>query len=64
MSLVQTPDESPKAVELETCATSSRLLETRKIGMIGPNVSSTTSSLLGLTLSNTTGGRRAPSLLG
>jgi hypothetical protein len=48
-SFVQTPEDNPKAVELETFATSSKSLDTLRIGIIGPKVSSTTNSLLGFT---------------
>ena len=48
-SFVQTPEDNPKAVELETFATSSKSLDTLIIGIIGPKVSSTTNSLLDLT---------------
>ena len=57
--LVQTPEDKPKAVELDISITFSSSSGTRIIGIIGPKVSSKTNSLFELTLSIRIGGRRA-----
>ncbi|MCY1251041.1 hypothetical protein D9M72_647540 [compost metagenome] len=59
-SLVQTPDDRPKAVELDSAIRASSLSGARTIGMIGAKVSSITSSLECGTRSTTIGGSKAP----
>ncbi len=58
--LVHTPEESPKGVELEMRITSASSFGTRTMGMIGPKVSSKTSSDVCGTKSTVIGGSTAP----